>query len=74
MFEPGDTTTLKDNKEFRGRVIAITGCGTVHLEVLEWAGETGGYRGRDGVLNKTRYPQSRLEKVKEERGRNAHPR
>jgi len=62
-IELGDTVTLKDNEEFRGVIIAITGWGDVHLEVLDWAGETGGYRGRDGVLSKTRYPQSRLEKV-----------
>ena len=66
MFEVGDLVTLKDNDQFRGTVLAVTGWQIVHLDVSEWAGETGGYRGRDGVLDKTSYPQSRLIKVGEE--------
>jgi len=65
MFEVGDTVTLKDNTAFRAKVLAITGWGHVHLEVLEWAGETVGYRGRNGVLSKTSYHKSQLEKVED---------
>lgn len=63
MLEPGDAVTLKDDRDFRGRVLAVSGWGNVFLDVINWSRQTGGYRGRDGVLNKTRYPKSRLEKV-----------
>ena len=66
MFEIHDIVTLKDNKEFRGVVLAVTGWQQVYLKVLEWAGETGGFRGQSGVLDRTVYPQSRLEKVAED--------
>ncbi|MBC8445775.1 MAG: hypothetical protein H8D74_01110 [Chloroflexi bacterium] len=65
MFEPGDIVTLKDDHDFRGQVLAISGWGDVFLEVAAWGLQTGGYRGQDGVLSKTRYPQGKLEKVME---------
>ncbi|MBC8493010.1 MAG: hypothetical protein H8D43_04415 [Chloroflexi bacterium] len=59
-IEVGDTVTLRGNAKFRARVLAVTSWGIVHLDVLDWAGEVGGYRGRDGVLSKTSYPESQL--------------
>lgn len=73
MFEVGDTVTLKDDRNFRGEVLAISGWGGVFLEVLNWGWQTGGYRGRDGILSKTRYPESRLEKVEIQNDRTTAP-
>ena len=64
-FEPGDTVILKDDHNFRGRVLAVSGRGNVFIEVVDWGFQTGGYRGRNGVLSKTQYPQSRLLKAEE---------
>ena len=68
MIEVGCTVTLKDNEKFRGVVLAVTGWQQVYLKVLNWAGETGGFRGQSGVLDRTVYPQSRLEKVEVKEG------
>ena len=62
-IQVGNTVTLKNDHEFRGRVLAITGWQQVYLKVLEWAGETGGFRGQSGVLDRTVYPASQLEMV-----------
>jgi len=62
----GDTVTLKDNPAFRGEVRAVSDWGRVFTKVQEWGGETGGFRGQDGVLDMTSYPVTQLVKVEEE--------
>jgi len=64
-IEVGDIVTLKDNPTFRGEVKAVSDWGRVFTKVQEWGGETGGFRGQDGVLDMASYPVTQLEKVKE---------
>jgi len=66
MIEPGDTVRLKDDRDFRATVDAISGWGLAFLQVINWSHQVGGFRGRDGVLSRTAYPATQLEKVDEE--------
>jgi len=72
MIEVGDTVTLKDNRKFRGEVRAVSDWGRVFTKVQEWGGETGGFRGQDGVLDMTSYPVTQLVKVEEVRKEHDH--
>ena len=65
-LKTGDKVTLKRNPIFRGVVGAISPNGKVYVLVTGWGGEEGGYRGRRGVLNSTRYPIEELEVVSDD--------